>query len=134
MVSRLTPLLPSAVSVLFSACQNSSTPKPAPDETAFRKPTATEVFNLGSKCAELGEKINGEYDFASPGNVTFKVPFIQQEELSHYDPKTNRCYVELRVSVNDNLMGFIMVALKHNVMRSKMKDGLDDLLKHYDLA
>jgi hypothetical protein len=135
MMYRFINLLAIVLVLIGCSRQKPPTPKPAgTDQPAFQTPTAAEVFNLRTKCAELGEKINGEYDFASPGNVTFKLPFIKQEELSHYDPKTNRCYVELRVHVNDSLMGFMMVAPKHNAMRSKMKDGLDDFLKHYDLA
>jgi hypothetical protein len=124
------------VSVLgvFSGCHEPPPPKAVADESPFRKPTATEVFNLTSKCAELGEKINGEYDFASSGNAAFKMPFIKQEQSSHYDPKTNRCYVELRVSVNSELLAFIIIVSKQSPNRSKMKDGLDDFLKHYDLA
>ena len=52
----------------------------------FRPPTATEVFNLRSKCAELGQKMLED-------NVRHGAPFISQ--VSHYDPRTNRCYVEL---------------------------------------
>lgn len=48
--------------VVFSACQNRSTPESVVDETTFSQPTASELFNLRSRCAELGEKINGEYD------------------------------------------------------------------------
>jgi hypothetical protein len=92
MVSRLTPLLPLAVSVLFSACQKTSPPKPATDEPAFRKPTATEVFNLRSKCAELGEKILNE-------NVIGAA--LAQEQVSHYDPSSSRCYVKLSVHTAD---------------------------------
>jgi hypothetical protein len=123
-----------AVLIMCVGCQKPPTPKAVADGPAFRKPTATEVFNLTSKCAELGKTINDEYDFASSGNVTFKMPFIKQEQFSHYDPKTNRCYVELRVSVNSELLAFIMVVSKQSPKRSKMKDGLDDFLKHYDLA
>ena len=38
--------------LLLSGCQRRSMPGPAGDEPAFREPTATEVFNLRSKCAE----------------------------------------------------------------------------------
>jgi hypothetical protein len=81
-----------AVIVILSGCQQTSTPKPAVDEPAFRKPTATEIFNLRSKCAEFGEKIMNE-------NIIGIA--LAQEQVSHYDPKSNRCYVELTVHTAD---------------------------------
>lgn len=51
-------------------------------------PTASEVFELRSKCAALGDKMMSE-------NVID--PALAQEVNSHYNPSTNRCYVELDV-------------------------------------
>ena len=77
----------------FWGCQKSPTvPKDAVGETIYKAPTATEVFNLRSKCAELGEKI-------LDGNIIGSA--LAQEHVSHYDPKTNRCYVELDVHMAD---------------------------------
>jgi hypothetical protein len=78
--------------VLILGCQKPSAPDSSTGSTSFRKPTATEVFNLRSKCAELGEKIlkNNLIGIA-----------LTQDELSHYDPITNRCYVELTVQNAD---------------------------------
>src|SRR5207253_8552320 len=50
--------------------------------------SATEVFNLRSKCAELGEKIMKNTVIGDE---------LKKEQLSHYEPKTNRCYVRLTV-------------------------------------
>jgi hypothetical protein len=79
-----------ALSVLlfFSSCQKSSAPIPPVDAPSFRSPTATEVFNLRSKCAELGEKILKN---------TVIGDALKKDQLSHYEPKTNRCYVQLTV-------------------------------------
>ena len=52
-------------------------------------PTAT---NRRSRCAELGEKIMVDNAIG----VT-----LTQSQLSHYDPRTNRCYVELTVQTID---------------------------------
>lgn len=54
------------------------------------QPTATEVFHLRSECAALGEKLAAriEAEYRSEGRVTSFSP------LSHYDPLTNRCYVQ----------------------------------------
>lgn len=64
----------------------SAAPMPTPRLVA--PPTATEVFNLRSKCAELGDKI-------LENNVVGNA--LTQEVKSHYNPETNRCYVELDV-------------------------------------
>lgn len=80
-----------ALSVLllfFSGCQKSSTPNSPVDAPSFRAPTATEVFDLRSKCAELGEKIMKN---------TIAGDELKKDQLSHYEPKTNRCYVQLTI-------------------------------------
>jgi hypothetical protein len=61
-------------------------------ERDFRPPSATEVFNLRSRCAELGENILDQQPFKSR---TFP------SQVSRYDPRTNRCYVELTVLTDD---------------------------------
>jgi hypothetical protein len=85
-------LLAISVLLFFSGCQKSSAPVPPAEATTFRSPTATEVFNLRPKCAELGEKILKN---------TVIGDGLKKDQLSHYEPKTNRCYVELTVW-NDN--------------------------------
>ena len=60
--------------------------------TAFQLPTATEVFHLRSECASLGEKILENNHVGSA---------LTQSQTSHYDPQTNRCYVELTVQTAD---------------------------------
>jgi hypothetical protein len=98
--------LPFSVAVSFAACQ-----KTPVDEPSFRKPTATEVFNLRTKCAEIGEKIDKENVFATP-------PMLMQDQVSHYDPKTGRCYVELTAHVN-----YVLLAMKPEQVE-KYKDYL----------
>lgn len=73
----------------FGWRQGRATPR---DRGRFRPPTAAEVFNLRSKCAELGQKI-------LDGNLTG--PALTQSQVSHYDPETNRCYVRLDVDTAD---------------------------------
>src|SRR5260370_14687977 len=77
-----------SVLLFFSGCQRPSSPIPSVDAPSLRSPTAAEVFNLRSKCAELGEKIMK--------NTVIRDD-LKKEELSHYEPKTNRCYVRLTV-------------------------------------
>lgn len=61
-----------------------STPQPI---STFRMPTATEVFHLRSECATLGKKIMEEN---TSGNSNY-----YEEQVSHYNPETNRCFVEV---------------------------------------
>jgi hypothetical protein len=81
-------LLALSAFLFFSGCQKSSAPLPPVDAPSFRSPTATEVFNLRSKCAELGEKISKNTVIADA---------LKKDQLSHYEPKTNRCYVQVTV-------------------------------------
>ncbi len=61
-------------------------------DNSFSPPTATEVFHLRSECAALGEKI---LDASIVG------PALYKSQISHYNPQTNRCYVELTVQNAD---------------------------------
>ncbi len=51
-------------------------------------PTATEIFNLRSLCTSLGEKLLQENALE---------PDFAHQQTSHYQPRTNRCYVEINV-------------------------------------
>lgn len=53
---------------------------------------AAEVFNLRSQCAKLGE------DIKRANQVS---PVLDQSETTHYEPRTNRCYVELFVQAGE---------------------------------
>ncbi len=55
-----------------------------PSNCPVAPPTAAEVFHLRTECAELGEKLLLKL---------YDSPYADQE--SHYDPLTNRCYVEI---------------------------------------
>lgn len=57
-----------------------------------RLPTATEIFHLRSECAALGEKILDNYLVGSA---------LYKSQVSHYDPKSNRCYVLYTVQTAD---------------------------------
>lgn len=80
-----------SLTLLFlSGCQ-----KPAPasaNESASPRLTAAEVFELRSKCADLGQKIIN--------NNTIGIA-LSQDQVSHYDSTTNRCYVEVTVQTAD---------------------------------
>jgi hypothetical protein len=86
MILKLKPLSLCSLLIVPLACQRQSTPNALVTDSAFQKPTVTEVFNLRTKCAELGDKILRLHPVGAP---------FTQDQTSHYDPKTNRCYVDL---------------------------------------
>jgi hypothetical protein len=78
------------LALIFSGCHAASDSKPEP---AYAKlPTASEVFNLRTKCAQLGQKILDD-DLHGPA--------VSIREVSNYNPQTNRCYVKLEASPAD---------------------------------
>jgi len=51
----------------------------------FKPPTATELFNLRSRCAALGNKFLDDDPLVGRSSLTKTI-------ISHYDPRTNHCY------------------------------------------
>ncbi len=91
----MTRICPIMAFVLLASCggkSSSQTTKAGPEPTVSLPPTATEVFHLRSECAQLGEKILA-------ANVIGVA--LTHDQVSHYDPKTNRCYVQVTVQTND---------------------------------
>ena len=79
--------------LLFLCCscdRLSRMQQPVAAPSPFRAQTATELFDLQSKCTAMGEKIKKE---TNSGDVD-----LAQEQVSHYNQKDNRCYVKLSVS------------------------------------
>lgn len=80
----------------LSSCNDrTSAPSSAPTPATQQLPTATEVFALRSECARLGAKLLG-------GNVVGSA--LTSSQVSRYNPKTNRCYVELTVQNADTTL------------------------------
>ena len=80
------------VCLSWVACRQEASPPAVAQQPVAQPPTATEVFTLRSKCAALGEQILEGNDIGIA---------LTQSQTSHYDPKTNRCYVELTVETAD---------------------------------
>ena len=53
-------------------------------------PNAAEVFRLRSECAKMGEKVLA-------ANVAGVGPELTQEQVSHYEPRTAHCYVQVYI-------------------------------------
>lgn len=82
-----------ATALLLLLCSCGPSKEKHPEEPAlFRTPSATELFDLQSKCSAMGEKV-------LEGNIIGNA--LTQEQVSHYNPKDNRCYVKLTVSTAD---------------------------------
>jgi hypothetical protein len=62
----------------------------------IQRPSA-EVFGLRSECADLGKRILDD---------SFVGSALTQDQVSHYDPRTSRCYVELIVQTADSTKAF----------------------------
>jgi hypothetical protein len=83
---------------MLSALTACSRDAPAPQQTTqpatptHQLPTATEVFHLRSECAKMGQQILND-------NVVGLA--LSQSQVSNYNEKTNRCYVELTVQSAD---------------------------------
>jgi len=54
--------------------------------------SAEEVFRLRSACADMGRRVLEDSIIGSA---------LTQDQISHYDPRTNRCYVEVTVQTAD---------------------------------
>jgi hypothetical protein len=74
--------------VLLAACMSSAVAQ----QRTHQLPTATEVFNLRSRCVALGDQILEANTIGSA---------LTQSQVSHYEPRTNRCYVELTIQTAD---------------------------------
>jgi len=59
-------------------------------QAEFSPQSATELFDLQSKCSAMGEKLMQDY----PGSD-------MTQQVSHYNAKDNRCYVKLTVRMVD---------------------------------
>jgi hypothetical protein len=91
-ISIVTRLATVALALANPACHSNSASTQAADAPIYKPPTAAEVFELRSKCAALGEKLIENHPVGSA---------LAHDQVSRYDPKTNRCYVELNVQPAD---------------------------------
>ena len=84
----------------LSACEKSDAGKSAA-LVQVRKPTASEVFALRSKCTELGDAIltrmQGRWDDAGAESIARLDTASDANAKTRYNPGTNRCYVEVDV-------------------------------------
>jgi hypothetical protein len=64
---------------------------------AQTKPTATEIFNLRTKCGELAERIREWQQKEGVQSYLGTKAYVSQ--TSNYDAQTNRCYAEITTSI-----------------------------------
>ena len=84
----------------LGACGKNDAEKSAP-LAHIRKPTASEVFALRSKCTELGDvilmRMQGRWDDAGAEGIARLDTASDANAKTRYTPGTNRCYVEVDV-------------------------------------
>jgi hypothetical protein len=90
-----------ALMLSFSGCRKTPepTPEPKPQERpkiqSFVPPTAEQAYRLQDDCTRRGEKILADNAVGSA---------LAEEQVSRYNPATNRCYVRLEthaISIKD---------------------------------
>jgi hypothetical protein len=72
--------------ILLAGCQSQPKPAALAPESYSKLPTATEVFNLRTKCTQLAQQL----DESLPYGASWR-----RQTVSNYSAKSNRCYVEL---------------------------------------
>jgi hypothetical protein len=100
------------VVVMFCTQTHAQTPPQSPDS---RRPSATEVFELQGKCAEVLDKM------AERGKFVGK-PVLSMQYASHYSGWRNRCYVET-VTLKD-------FAVESSVASNFVEDVVADVQTH----
>src|SRR5271156_5638821 len=81
-----------AILVAVCGCNTASPPPPAEVKVRYPNLTATELFDLRTKCAEMVEK---QSDWIGAVGIALK-----SDVYSHYNPDTNRCYAETVATKN----------------------------------
>lgn len=87
--------------VAVGACTQSAPQQPANPLVArtlpYQRASASEVFHLRSKCAELGKEIQAEQVHG---------PALAEDQSSHYNPNTNRCFVQIGMTNMENAFSY----------------------------
>lgn len=78
-------------------CSQPKTAQPK-TERAVRPTTATEVFNLRTKCQQIVDTDVEEGRIGGVGNA------LKADIKSHYNPVTNHCYAQVTVLKNFNVV------------------------------
>jgi hypothetical protein len=94
-------------------------------------PTATEIFHLRTECREMGKQFDKESEA-----LVIRRPEIGRVHFyaAHYNPQTNRCYVEGTTILREDGRDTFIISLLHDAqsdeplplastMRSYDKDG-----------
>ena len=72
--------------------------QPKDIERTYKLPSATEVFNLRTKCTELTDKLVGDSVIGVVGAA------LQYDVVPHYNSKTNHCYAQDTTLKNFNFV------------------------------
>ena len=78
-----------------AGCSSPQAPDPAAKPAKYQNGlTASEVFNLRTKCSEIVDKLSSDYVIGVVGVA------LTSQVSSHYNPDMNRCYAEVVVTKN----------------------------------
>jgi hypothetical protein len=108
--------------------QLSEQPRQEPQDPLSKLPTATEVFNLRTKCANLGQKVNSRT--AGPKEKdTVTVTSVK----TNYRVSENRCYVVLDDTFISGVMNGSRTRMLYDGQTSELLAAANhDVLKKYD--
>lgn len=102
--------------------QSATPPAEPPPPAAFQPPTATELFHLRGECAQLAEKMRGEYQSDDKLHA-----YVE----SNFDRHENRCYVRVIAVTADKNVPF---GSKAYYQAQLLYDGqTQDLLAHIEI-
>jgi hypothetical protein len=97
--------------ICFIGCTKSKTEQAQPLPTRPRL-SATEEFDLRSKCAELGDKMEPDYGVVGVA--------LKSDMVTHYNPETNRCYVQFTATKN---LSYNYPSTPENYLTTTVYDG-----------
>jgi hypothetical protein len=78
--------------VFTTGCTQPQVQEKAQPSPSRPRLSTTEEFNLRGKCAVLADEMAPSYGLVGPA--------LTSEVLSHYNPETNRCYVQVKATKN----------------------------------
>ncbi|MHB8652561.1 MAG: hypothetical protein ACYDA9_01650 [Terriglobia bacterium] len=98
--------------VLSTGCNQPHVQQKAQPSSSRPRLSATEEFNLRGKCAALADEMAPGYGLVGAA--------LNSEVLSHYNPETNRCYVQVTVTKN---FSYTQPSIPSNYLGIAIYDG-----------
>ena len=126
------PILALILSTLSAGCRQTPAQQTSARQVQERQepqsnlPTATEVFNLRTKCANLGQKVNAQTPATKEKDIITSIK-------TNYSVSENRCYVVLDDTFISGVMnGSRTLHLYDGQTNELLAAANHDVLKKYD--